>query len=56
MQQWIDRKELVLLCFRRWMLQWKDQKDLVLFHRVEKLRDVWVGLGVGVCDEVDLEC
>ena len=38
------------------MLQWGDQKDFVLFHRVKKLRDVWVGLGVGVCDDTELEC
>ena len=38
------------------MLQWGDQKDFVLFHRVKKLRDVWVGLGVGVCEDTELEC
>ena len=35
-----------------------DQKDFsgVLFHRVKKLRDVWVGLGVDVCEDTELEC
>ena len=35
MQQWIDRKDLVMMCFRSWMLQWRDQKDAVLFHRIK---------------------
>ena len=52
MQQWIGRKELVLLCIRRWVLQWRDQKDLILYHRVKSLRDVWVSLGVGVCEDL----
>ena len=56
MQQWIDRRNLVLTCFRTWVLQWGDQKDFVLFHRVKKLRDVWVELGVGVCEDTELEC
>ena len=56
MQHWIDRKDLVVMCFRRWMLQWRDQKDAVLFHRIKKLKDVWVELGVGVCEDIELEC
>ena len=52
MQQWIGRKELVLLCFRRWLLQWRDQRDLILYHRVKSLRDALVSLGVGVCEDL----
>ena len=35
MQHWIDRKDLVVMCFTSRMLQWRDQKDAVLFHRIK---------------------
>ena len=30
--------------------------DSVLFHTVKKLRDVWVELGVDVCEDNEFEC